>query len=351
MAFPVVTRPLKLKQPAPWMTSRLKECIKKKAKLYRLYLRGIISKGEYTRFKNRLTNIIRRSKALYYARIFHENGNNPKMVWSTINGILNRRVNPVLKQVTRNGEVLTGEALANFANDYFVNIAATLTRALPDSIEFACLAPSVMVSCYFCPASLNEVIRIIKSMKNKGSKVLDIHPLILKDNLILFGTHFMILYNISLVKSVFPDILKIARINPAHKSGPTDVIDNYRPISSLPVFSKIFERLTLNRMEDFIYQQNILTPCQFGFRRGRSTTLAVIKLVSHIVEAYHQKVYSACFFLDLRKAFDTVNHSLLLKKLEHYGFRGQCSDYLRSYYENCSPYVEVDDHESSSMII
>ena len=161
----------------------------------------------------------------------------------------------------------------------------------------------------------------------------------------------MVLYNISLLKTVFPDILKIARIYPAHKSGQTDIIDNYRPISSLPVFSEIFERLTLDRMENFICGQNILTPCQFGFRRGRSTTLAVIKLVSHIVQAYHMKLYSACFFLDLRKAFDTVNHRLLIKKLEHYGFRGQCSDYLRSYYSNGKQYVQVDDHKSSSKSI
>ena len=351
MAFPVVTKPLKSRQPAPWMTSRLKECIKKKAKLYRLYLRGIISKNEYATFKNRLTNIIRRTKALYYAKIFHENANNPKIVWSTINSILNRRRNPVLKEVTRNGVVLTGEALANFANDFFVNIAATLTRTLPDAAEFSCLAPPVMVSCYFYPASLDEVIRVIKGLKNKGSKILDICPLILKENLILFSNHFMVLYNISLVKAVFPDLLKIARINPAHKSGPLDVIDNYRPISSLPVFSKIFERLTLDRIENFISRHNILTPCQFGFRRGRSTTLAVVKLVSHIVQAYHQKLYSACFFLDLRKAFDTVNHGLLIKKLEHYGFRGQCSEYLKSYYENRKQYVQLNEHRSSSMSI
>ena len=161
----------------------------------------------------------------------------------------------------------------------------------------------------------------------------------------------MVLYNISLVKAVFPDILKIARINPAHKSGPLDVIDNYRPISSLPLFSKIFERLTLDRMENFISRQNILTPCQFGFRRGRSTTLAVVKLVSHIVQAYHQKLYSAGFFLDLRKAFDTVNHRLLIRKLEHYGFRGQCSEYLSSYYENRKQYVQLAEHKSSSMSI
>ena len=167
---------------------------------------------------------------------------------------------------------------------------------------------------FFDPASLNEVISVISRVKNRSSKILDIFSVLLKENIILFANHFKILYNLSLEKVSFPDILKIARVCPVYKSGQSDLIDNYRPISSLPVFSKIFERLTLNRMQSFISLLDILTPCQFGFRKVRNTSLAVIKPISHVVQAYHQKIYSACFFLDLKKAFDTVNHELLLKK-------------------------------------
>ena len=346
-AFPLMTKSLKVGQSAPWMSLRLKQCIKKKAKLYKLYLRGIISKGVYTAFKNRLTNIIRISKALYYSKLFHENAKNSKVVWSIINSLLTKGSNPVLEKVIDNGMVLTGETLANYANNYFVSIATTLSNSLPDSLDFTCLAPPVVVSCYFCPASLSEVVKTIKNMKNKGSKILDIYPSLLKENIILFGNHFMVLYNISLVKVVFPNLLKIARVSPVYKSGDSNIIDNFRPISSLPLFSKIFERLTLNRMESFICRNNILTPCQFGFRKGRNTSLAVVKLVSQVVQAYHQKIYSACFFLDLRKAFDTVNHELLIKKLEHYGFRGQCSEYMRSYYSTRKQYVRIGGNDSS----
>ena len=90
--------------------------------------------------------------------------------------------------------------------------------------------------------------------------MLDIHPSILKENIIVFSGHFTILYNLSLVKSEFPNLLKIARVSPGFKSGKPDIIDNYRPISSLPIFSKIFERLTLNRIQCFISRFNILTP-------------------------------------------------------------------------------------------
>ena len=104
-------------------------------------------------------------------------------------------------------------------------------------------------------------------------------------------------------------------------------------------------------MQCFILRLDILTPCQFGFRKGKNTSLAVIKLISHVVRAYHQKIYSACFFLDLKKAFDTVNHELLLQKLEHYGFRVQCSEYLYSYFRNRKQYVQVDVHVPQGSIL
>lgn len=147
----------------------------------------------------------------------------------------------------------------------------------------------------------------------------------------------------------FADKLKIARVNPGHKAGPKDIIDNYRPISVLPLFSKVFEKLTLHRMNSFIKRYNLLTSSQFGFREGCSTTNAIIKLLTQVVEAYHKKIYSACFFLDLKKAFDTINHKILLWKLEHYGFRGQCYRFLKSYYQDRRQYVYVNGHSSATL--
>ena len=350
-ALPIDSCTVKHKISPPWLTARLKECIKKKGKLYKAYLRGQIAKADYTSFRNRVTSLIRKSKSLYYAKVMVENAKNMKLLWSTINTIIKRKKSQVLTEIKVEGETLTGEILANYVNRYFINAAATVTVGIPQVQGFICFAMRTRNSCFFSPTHYDEVSKIIINLGNKGSKLLDIHPSILKENLVIFVVHFVILYNFSLIEEVFPDAMKIARVNPAYKSGPSDKIDNYRPISALPIFSKVFEKLTLNRMNSFIKKYNLLTPSQFGFRQGYSTTHAIIKLLSHVVQAFHRKMYSACFFLDLRKAFDTVDHKILLQKLEHYGFRGQCYRYLSSYYQNRKQYVHINGHNSPTMTI
>ena len=351
VAFPIKAHLAKVKPPVPWLTVNLKQCIKKKSKLYRLYLKGRVSKDDYTVYKNRLTGAIRRSKVLYFAKLLLENANNPKLLWSNINSVLNKKSKRLLKEVKANGVVLTGVALADYVNDYFVNVAGSITSNLPLALRCTCLSVSVRESCFFYPATYVEVSGTIKGLKNRGSKLMDIHPSILKENADVFSQHIKVLYNISLTEAEYPNDLKIARVNPFHKSGQYDIIDNYRPISVLPVFSKIFEKLTYRRMENFIRKYKILTSCQFGFRKSSSTTHAIIRLLSNVVQAYHDKIYSVCFFLDLRKAFDTINHQIMLQKLKHYGFRGQCYKYLQSYFHNRKQYVHLDNNKSSLLPI
>ena len=149
----------------------------------------------------------------------------------------------------------------------------------------------------FRPTNIRETKDIIRQLKNKGSELLDLHPLILKENIELFSYPVMILYNFSLQLCIFPELLKIARVAPVFKSDDPENIDNYRPISSLPVLSKLFERLTLNRMLSFIYEKDILSANQFGFRKGGDISQAIVKLTTHITQAFHNKVFCACFFL------------------------------------------------------
>ena len=131
------------------MSYKLKQCIKKKAKLYKLYLKGKISKNDYTLFKNRLTAVLRRSKRLYYAKVFLEVGNNPRKMWSTLNSIICKKNYSVLTEVKVGDTVLSGQSLVNYANDYFVKIASSLTSNSNPPITNVFRTDPVGATCFF----------------------------------------------------------------------------------------------------------------------------------------------------------------------------------------------------------
>ena len=351
VAFPLTVRNMRTKKPAPWITPRLKQCISKKAKLYRLFLRGRIARCDYISYKNQLTSLIRRTKQLYYSKLFIEVANDSSKTWALLNDIMDRRNKQKIIKIRVGNETITGREMANFANNYFITAVSALTSNLVFPMRYSFRTTPLASSCFLYPSSPFEVDNIVKKLKNKGNKILDIHPKVIKENHHVFSHHLSNLYNLSIDEGEFPSKSKIGRVTPVYKAGLTDAIENYRPITVLPIFSKIFEKLTLIRMMSFIKRHQILTPCQYGFREGRSTTYVIINLMSHLIPAYHAKVYSACFFLDLRKAFDTISHRLLLLKLEHYGFRGHCLQYLRSYYTNRKQYVYINGQASDMMTI
>ena len=192
---------------------------------------------------------------------------------------------------------------------------------------------------------------VICSLKNKGSILNDLSVVCLKKNVQVFSQHITLLYNLSIDHETFPDRLKVAGITPAHKSCAKDSIDNYRPISNLPVLSKVFEKLTLIRLISFVSRYELLSDSQYGFRRGRNTSQAAIRLVSLIMKSYSKRMYCACFFLDLRKAFDTVDHQILMQKLSNAGFRDPIYNFLLSYLSNRKQLVQVGAFKSRELLI
>ena len=135
------------------------------------------------------------------------------------------------------------------------------------------------------------------------------------------------------------------------KSGKQDEFGNYRPISILPQFSKILEKLFYKKLQSFLNQFNILANSQYGFRPNHSTALALSDLTETIADALEQKKYCLGIFIDLKKAFDTVNHKILRKKLEHYGIRGCTLDWLKSYLNNRTQKVVFNDLVSDELTI
>ena len=142
------------------------------------------------------------------------------------------------------------------------------------------------------------------------------------------------IFNRCILEGIFPNALKLAKILPIHKADSQFEASNYRPISLLPIISKIFEKLIFNRLNDFLSKHKILPSNQFGFQKNNSTEFAVNAILTKITNAFENKEIAYCIFLDFAKAFDTVNHNILLSKLEHYGMRGVCLNLFKNYLAN-----------------
>ena len=156
------------------------------------------------------------------------------------------------------------------------------------------------------------------------------------------------LINKSIHQGIFPDDLKIAKVFPVYKSGDKSNISNYRPISVLSFFSKVFEKIVYNHVIDFINTNNLLTKQQFGFRKHHSTNHAVITLIDQISVALDCGKAVVGRYIDLKKAFDTVNHRILIEKMQRYGIRGHILDWFKNYLNNRKQFTHIN-HTNSDL--
>ena len=156
------------------------------------------------------------------------------------------------------------------------------------------------------------------------------------------------IFKISIKTGCFPEELKIAKITPLFKSGETDLLNDYRSISVLPVFSKILGRIIYNRIDKHISDNLLLYEKQFGFQKGCSTEDAILQLTKEIYESFDKNQFTLGVFVDLSKTFDTVNHDILLTKVTSFGIIGSYIDWFNSYLSNRQQYISYDDKNQKS---
>ena len=160
-----------------------------------------------------------------------------------------------------------------------------------------------------------------------------------------------LIINKSLEQGVVSDAMKLAKVIPIYKSKSKNSLNNYRPISLLSNMSKILEKVVHKRLYSFLTLNNIFTDNQYGFRPNRSTIDAITDFTSDLLPKLDKREYGIGVFLDLSKAFDTINHRILLDKLHHYGIRGIALEWFKSYLNNRQQYVSFGGTNSEIMHI
>ena len=197
-------------------------------------------------------------------------------------------------------------------------------------------------------ALTHEIEKIMKSLKNSNSSGYDdISNIIIKHSAPFILSPITFIFNTALKIGVFPERLKYAIVKPIPKKGDPSSISSYRPMSVLSVFSKVFGKLIYVRIQKHLIINDILTPHQFGFRANYSTEYAMFTFTNAVLEALNNKQMVGGVFCDLKKAFDSVNHLILLNKLQFYGIQGTIKNLLQSYLDGRQQRVKLNNEYSS----
>jgi hypothetical protein len=235
--------------------------------------------------------------------------------------------------------------VANLFNSFFAGISKDPTSSVYNpSVHYSYTnqITESRNSIFLNPTNEAELLTVIKRMKNTNSSGIDgVSAKLLKSISTEIVLPLVDIINASFVYGLFPNNLKTTLISPIFKSGCPDVTSNYRPIALTSVFSKLFEKIFLIRLIDFLKQYQLLSRIQFGFIPEKNTTQAVHAFLNNVIFDLDQKKKTAGIFFDLSKAFDTVNHKLLLYKLEKIGIRGIPLNWITSFLENRIQIVKI----------
>ena len=325
--------------------------IRFKNKLYRKLKRNPTNHFLRRRFNNylcKLKHSIRLSRDNYYNSLIGDS-NNPRKVWAVTNDILGRgKHNDIIAGTSFEIDDLridTNLDKANAFNLFFSSIGQRLGGDYKH--YFNCKQSFVLGH-----ISGMEILNVIKSLKNSGSvDVYGFNVKILKEISFLIVDVLEFLFNKCAFSGCFPKCLKNTIVVPIYKKGRRCDLSNYRPISLQPIFAKIFEKLLKVQIVKYMDKYGLLSVCQYGFRSGCSTEMAVRNLVALIHRSFECRRSVSSVFVDLSKAFDTINHSILLFRLFDCGFRGFMYDFLQSYLSDRVQRVKIKDVNSPTFVI
>lgn len=337
----------------PWTSGEMLLLLKQKDKLHEKWKRRPHSERNKILYVEACANFHTLNEKLrnsYYKNKF--NTSDPKKIWRGINDILGKgqKNEEIAKLIVNNTEILDQNLIADSLNSFFtapIHNPPPPNNHLPPNFD-----KPVQRSLFLGPTSNSEVSETIKSLKSRSSAGRDgITSQSIKKLRYKLVPLFVHLINLIFTTGVYPDVYKEAVVVPIFKGGDRKLPSNYRPISILPVCGKIVEKIIHSRVMQFLNKNKILIERQFGFRKKSGTESAAIEVISTIQGALNEGKKVSAVFMDLQKAFDSVDHEVLLTVLDKYGIRGKANDLIRSYLSNRSQSVRLRNSTSSTTSI
>ena len=347
----------------PWITQGIITSISKNDELYAEYRKAKKKEAanvaelyeKYNVYLKNLRKLIDSAKKSYIKNMFSKSQNDIKKTWQIINKLRGKScLAENTSFVIDNERIVCRRLIANKFNAYFNSLAKNLNddvygqcplSSFPSFRTF--LAEACDSSVEFTETSVDEIENIIHNLETK--KASDIPIILLKKSCSVISPYLCKIYNNCMEKGNFPALLKIGKITPIHKKDNKENLENYRPVSTLPVFGKIFEKIIFERLYNFFMEKNILSSSQFGFRKKHSTAHAVHHSIDIINEAHKNREHVIGIFIDLSKAFDTLDHKILIEKLENSGVRDTPLQLIRSYLTDRVQYTKFMGECSTEM--
>ena len=334
-----------------FMTNGLLISRKQKNLLFKLSLtsKNPELKLKYQNYRNIYNSLVRLSKKLYYEQSFLKYKSNSKKTWELLNEITSRsktKFNKITEINVQGHAIREPSEIANNFNNFFTNIGTQIADSVRDTKTDPCLnLPDIDSNIKFDIGSTGptHILDIINSLPSKNSTDLSgISTKFLKNISYQICSPLAHIFSLSLEQGIFPEKLKTSRTVPIFKSGDRSNIDNFRPISLVNTFSKILEKIVALKLTNYLEINKLISPWQFGFQKNINTEHNLINVTNFIGNALNNGEYCIGIFFDLKKAFDVVQHHILLPKLKRMGITENSLLWFESYLKNRKQVVDID---------